>query len=98
MRYSYPAIKVNDTVRLELASGKDPTKVDGRGLHLPSDGRVHREERPLQACAWVALARHQRCEAAVSLFVETCGPETHITAVATMAFNFCPEIPEPDMK
>jgi hypothetical protein len=67
MRYSYPAIKVNDTVRLELASGKDPTKVDGRGLHLPSDGRVHREERPLQACAWVALARHQRCEAAVSL-------------------------------
>jgi hypothetical protein len=34
----------------------------------------------------------------LSLFVETCGPETHITAVATMAFNFCPEIPEPDMK
>ncbi len=34
----------------------------------------------------------------LSLFVETYGPETHITAVAPIALGFCPEIPEPDMK
>ena len=52
--------------RRVLGQGPDEGRSLG-GVHLPADGEVGGEERPLEARAGAAVVRDRRCEAALAL-------------------------------
>merc|ERR1719203_1198185 len=63
-------------------------RLTGRRVHLPADGQVRREERPLQARLGAALLRHRRCEAPVALRGDLTADD--ITNVIKIAFDCRP--------
>jgi S-adenosylmethionine synthetase len=79
-------------------SGKDPTKVDSSAAYICRQMAEFIVKSGLCRRALVQLSYAIGVVKPLSLFVETYGPETHITAVVPMALGLCPEIPEPDMK